>query len=119
MRKDRSRASSTSNRALVSISSENMAILISSCSRANIRPRASSGQLNHGEGLRRQTLLAAGETHGLGRGRLHADTVDRQFSEGRQALAHGLAMGAKLRPLADQRYVHIHQPPAARVQTID
>ncbi len=98
----RSRASSMTSRARVSISRENMSATLDR--RGDRRHR-----------LRGHALAAAGEAELFGGGRLDADATDREGEEFGDPRAHGLAVRLYLRRFADQRDIDIDDlaPPSA------
>src|SRR5712671_1102939 len=58
-----------------------------------------------GDGLRGDAFAAAGEAEPLGRRRLDADPVGRDFQDFGDPLDHAVAIWRDLRPLADDRHV--------------
>src|SRR5712675_3802083 len=58
-----------------------------------------------GDGLRGDAFTAAGEAEPLGRRRLDADPVRRDFEDFRQPLDHAVAIWCDFRPLADDRHI--------------
>ena len=61
-----------------------------------------------------RALAATGEAHGLGRGGLHADGVQREGQKVCQTGAHGLAVRLHLGALADQGDVDVDDPAPTR-----
>jgi len=71
-------------------------------------------QTNGGDRLSRDAFFAAGKSKFLGRGCLDAHSVRRDAQDLRDTRDHELTVRAHLRPLADQRHVHMSDPPATR-----
>src|ERR1019366_174339 len=76
-------------------------------------------QANGGARGRGDAFLAAGETETFAGGRLDGDARDVQPGDLGDPRAHGVAQGADLRPLADQRHFQMGDASAARGDPID
>src|ERR1051326_5193625 len=68
-------------------------------------------QTNGGDRLSRDALFAASKSKFLGGGCLDAHSVRRNAQDFRDTRDHGLTVRAHLRPFADQRHVHMSDPP--------
>src|SRR6185295_2633355 len=77
------------------------------------------GETNRGAGHRRDAFLAAGKAEPFAGSRLHRDARQIEAGNFRNACAHGVAVLADLRPLADQRDVEMRDASATRRDAID